>query len=1077
MNNSPEANTIEEAFKVVCNFCQNYPTVHGGLPNNDPGAIGAYESLETIKQWLVSRFATTATTPIEIKVSRGAGAFPRVPWIVMLPPGQKTNAGIYVAMCFGKEGAGAVVGCAQSVTNPQGLTTITRTRRGETPPIDVDGSSAGTHYNNAFANPLEVYAANFDFETLERHVSASVALALPSLGTDYSHWIFQGNPHLFGVDQYLNNRDEIRWSVRQHHDEVHVGDKVLIWRSGENSGVVATCVVQSEPDLLLEDDAPEIWHQKPPKREARCKLKLLDQFTENPITREQIKGILPALSIIRKAQGTNFPLSATEYAAILALQLTDASSSFPELLRHYCDEKIIYRSSIQKRRYAIVSYDSIGVTIARLDANEPQYITYAEANRLLQQVEKAGTINLFEFSSTSAVRNTIVQAEPLALTADRKSVAFVPDNDLRLTSLLATLETLRQADPHYKPVMLLCVLDGIDQQDLLTNRITFDWIEPRFISKMSSIGRTVTATEAAQPFYHLSSDLIWMHAVANTQDTMNEGGEGPKAARNKIKYALLKQTYWSLLQNPAARAAVRHKLEALIMLTPDPPPPQPVQEQSLTEICGAFERDCSNVMKVSSRGILRLTSALLSKRFVIFTGLAGSGKTKLAQAFARWITPHLVNADPFTPGTAIPSANVTYFVTRSDTLAVEFRNSESFTEATIVTIARAMIEEWASYIRAHEITEGTPARTIREQVKSTSQYSDQLHSFETHLKAAAFALIKHESKKQLASTYALIPVGADWIGSDNVLGYPNGLDHENYLSTPALNLILHAKDNPDFPHFLILDEMNLSHVERYFADVLSAIESDEPIPLHQDATRMANNRLVPSEVTLPTNLFIIGTVNIDETTYMFSPKVLDRANVIEFRMDAQELELFLSNPAKPNLLTLDGRGQLFGVDFVKAARKDVLIPDEVKTTYEAEMLLFFKALQPHGAEFGYRTAYEAARFIHFYKLLGKYADYDETWFPVAFDLVVAQKLLPKLHGSRARLGPLLKTLWFLCVKDDAARSKDPLQAAQAAVRSTEKITDPTTEIPSSAPYPVSAEKISRMWRLLNDNGFTSFAEA
>ena len=71
---------------------------------------------------------------------------------------------------------------------------------------------------------------------------------------------------------------------------------------------------------------------------------------------------------------------------------------------------------------------------------------------------------------------------------------------------------------------------------------------------------------------------------------------------------------------------------------------------------------------------------------------------------------------------------------------------------------------------------------------------------------------------------------------------------------------------------LILDEMNLSHVERYFSDFLSAIESGEEIPLYGEEKTL----------TLPDNLFTIGTVNVDETTYMFSPKVLDRANTIEF---------------------------------------------------------------------------------------------------------------------------------------------------------------------------------------------------
>ena len=71
--------------------------------------------------------------------------------------------------------------------------------------------------------------------------------------------------------------------------------------------------------------------------------------------------------------------------------------------------------------------------------------------------------------------------------------------------------------------------------------------------------------------------------------------------------------------------------------------------------------------------------------------------------------------------------------------------------------------------------------------------------------------------------------------------------------------------------------MNLSHVERYFADFLSALESGEKIPLHKNIVSE-----IEQEMKLPNNLMVVGTVNVDETTYMFSPKVLDRANVIEF---------------------------------------------------------------------------------------------------------------------------------------------------------------------------------------------------
>jgi tRNA A37 threonylcarbamoyladenosine biosynthesis protein TsaE len=514
-------------------------------------------------------------------------------------------------------------------------------------------------------------------------------------------------------------------------------------------------------------------------------------------------------------------------------------------------------------------------------------------------------------------------------------------------------------------------------------------------------------------------------------------------------------------------------------------------QQLLEALSGSFEDACEDILRVTAGSTLRLTSALLSKRFLILTGLAGSGKTKLAQTFARWMTPSRFARDVFAPGSEIHSANVTYYVKDSDILSVEFWNAANEDEATKVSLPRKMIAEWADYIEGNSILQSTQAREIREAVKVLSKFSDQLHSFETHLKAAAFALVNNHLQEGTGSCSEIVPVGADWTGNDYILGYPDGLQATNYVAKPALELILHAVDHADVPHFLILDEMNLSHVERYFADVLSIIESDDGLELYSgDMTKpetwrktSASKPVPPKLKRLPENLFIIGTVNVDETTYMFSPKVLDRANVIEFRMGATELEGFLANPAKPDLLKLDGKGASFGKAFVDAARNPAAVPADVKAPYDAEMLLLFKTLQAHGAEFGYRTAYETARFIHFYKLLGNCPDIPDgtpqgrTWFDDAFDCVIFQKLLPKLHGSRAKLGPVLKKLWFLCVNDAAGRGADALKAAEEAARSTDKKGEPSVIVPADAPYPLSAEKIGRMWRLLIENGFASFAEA
>jgi energy-coupling factor transporter ATP-binding protein EcfA2 len=396
--------------------------------------------------------------------------------------------------------------------------------------------------------------------------------------------------------------------------------------------------------------------------------------------------------------------------------------------------------------------------------------------------------------------------------------------------------------------------------------------------------------------------------------------------------------------------------------------------------------------------VYRFVSSLLAKRFLIATGLSGSGKTKLAQAFARWLTP-----DP-------------------------------------------------GYVSPTDKTKG----------KNPNPF------------------------------YKVVSVGADWSGNENILGYPNGLHPEEYFTKPALELILHAKkdEHKNDPHFLILDEMNLSHVERYFADILSAIESDEKIHLHRDKERKVGDEPIEQEIDLPKNLFIIGTVNIDETTHMFSPKVLDRANVIEFRMKDTELEFFLENPLKPDLNKLDGKGESFGKAFVDAAKNPADVPDSAKLHFQCEMLLFFKVLQNHGSEFGYRVAHEAGRFVHFYEKLGGETDVDK-WFKDAFDCIIVQKFLPKLHGSESKLRGVLFSLAHLCANERAwtgAKLEENLELIDKLSNEAKSKADSSENSPikleeklktdDKAPhYPLSFEKIERMWRAAHENGFASFAES
>jgi len=316
--------------------------------------------------------------------------------------------------------------------------------------------------------------------------------------------------------------------------------------------------------------------------------------------------------------------------------------------------------------------------------------------------------------------------------------------------------------------------------------------------------------------------------------------------------------------------------------------------------------------------------------------------------------------------------------------------------------------------------------------------------------AQAFAMWMSENKEQ----YALVPVGADWTNREPLLGYPNSLKANHYVKpdTGVLDILLRAHENymankKDLakctPYFLILDEMNLSHVERYFADFLSTMESDDEIKLYSGSQRFAeldadDNAIlgteIPDKIILPKNLFIIGTVNIDETTYMFSPKVLDRANTIEFRITPEEMEAFYQNNTPLNMDALEAQGKDQAPAFMSlAAGNDLTIQ---RSKHKDTFVAFFETLQLAGAEFGFRTANEMTMLVSYLSHFGM----SES---EAYDVAIMQKLLPKLHGSRSKLNKVLPTLIALCENK----------------------------------YPISLEKLERMKRNAEENGFASYAEA
>jgi len=335
------------------------------------------------------------------------------------------------------------------------------------------------------------------------------------------------------------------------------------------------------------------------------------------------------------------------------------------------------------------------------------------------------------------------------------------------------------------------------------------------------------------------------------------------------------------------------------------------------------------------------------------------------------------------------------------------------------------------------------------------------------------------------------------------------------------------------PYFVTLDEMNLARVEHYFADFLSVLESrrlgedgaihQDPFSLHDqprcllaagnempaqsfytadadykacivacetcpfqhlvkeehgrgkyaydEARKGGFNPLyfVPPRLEVPLNVYFTGTVNVDETTFTFSPKVLDRANVIEFgKVDLEgywgetgqtgNLSYTCADDSIVRALTHE-----FTYPFTTGLRQEAL--QELNLApYREQLAALVHLLEPFHMHFGYRVADE----ILVYLLNARCLDDPAFNLHAAFDCAVLQKILPRFHGARARLWqPLLRLLAF-CTGDPAATEEQAKTWGEMSVERIREQAGPEPQLPRST------AKLLRMLSDLETEGFTSF---
>ena len=283
-------------------------------------------------------------------------------------------------------------------------------------------------------------------------------------------------------------------------------------------------------------------------------------------------------------------------------------------------------------------------------------------------------------------------------------------------------------------------------------------------------------------------------------------------------------------------------------------------------------------------------------------------------------------------------------------------------------------------------------------------------------------LAKEGEGRTAPGNYCMIQVKPNWHDSSDLLGYYSELGGRHFVNTPFVEFVCKAYAYPETPFFACLDEMNLAPVEQYFAEYLSAIESmerkgdawvtDPLVEVDRDGegrpdpgiagqvmkgaeSTEAAEWIAAHGLTIPKNLFVVGTVNMDETTCQFSRKVLDRAmtllmNEVKFGSMAAS-----KKPSEEALLDEAGIGFFLGGD----------VRGEVGSVESALLE-------------GLNEPLDNTAFVVAYRFANEYALYEAAWgrlegidpaaateeerkrlAETALDHAVLMKLLPRIHGE------------------------------------------------------------------------------
>lgn len=525
----------------------------------------------------------------------------------------------------------------------------------------------------------------------------------------------------------------------------------------------------------------------------------------------------------------------------------------------------------------------------------------------------------------------------------------------------------------------------------------------------------------------------------------------------------------------------------------------PDEAPTFERILAALERQG---LHFAPESVSNYLLALQAKRFVILTGISGTGKTQLAMAVARAFQPMIQVARPRSiPDDAFARKVVpSMFSAGSMALPVAFTAHLHLPPINPTTNGGQLRVEYPRGASEQTFWKDPNANRIdlsfsgefRQWINQTFAPGDQMLMTILRQEGDAPDAIRidvpqKEKRTERLENYRVVAVRPDWTDNRGLLGYYNPIT-ESYVTTEFLRLLLAARAEEEdarvegrdpHPFFLILDEMNLARVEHYFSDFLSALESGEAIDLHDDPAVEAGEGeegiAIPRRLEIPGNVYFTGTVNVDETTYMFSPKVLDRAFTIEFN----EVDLAgfgaapLAETDRQDGLRLDRLGSnLEQLGRPRTADWNALAKLGHEDEFRRAIVELNRVLVDHGRHFGYRVANEIARLV---TLAARQAGDEEHTLWTVLDLAILQKVLPKFHGTQQELESALAEVFAFTV-EGASGGSIGAHFEDWALEGGRLVPTASGNAAEQPRLPRTATKVWRMLDRVRRQGFAAYVE-